>query len=250
MCDQVQECEFICADPVRAYDRIAEAFPRISQSRAAYLDAIDGLVVENIPSGSHNLLDVGAGDGRRACRIARETGISDFTLLEPSINMQKHWPANVQAWSVRAEDLGNLETTCRFDVITCLWNVLGHIPTAAKRQSALAGLARLLSRHGVIFLDVNHRYNARSYGSVLTTLRCFRDLFRPRETNGDVVVNWTLPGIRCSTTGHVFADREVRRLAHSARLRIEKRFVVDYSTGQGRCFAWGGNLLYVLRPIP
>ncbi|MGD0201871.1 MAG: methyltransferase domain-containing protein, partial [Bryobacteraceae bacterium] len=161
-------------DPVAAYDRIAPVFPRLAAERRAYLDAVDRLVVSGIPPGSRSLLDVGAGDGARVSRIARASGLRELTLLEPSAVMRSRCPPEARIWAMRAEDLGREQG--RFDVITCLWNVLGHIFPTAARAEVLRQFARLVSSTGTIFIDVNHRYNARHYGTLPTALRFLRDL--------------------------------------------------------------------------
>ena len=132
-------------------------------------------------------------------------------------------------------------------MIICLWNVLGHIPSAALRVQALSGLRALLSPRGVFFVDVNHRYNASSYGWPRTALRFLRDRLRPGEMNGDVTARWQFDGETCSTYGHVFTGREMEVLAETARLKISERLVVDYDSGKIRRFSFQGNLLYVFR---
>lgn len=116
-------------DPVAAYDRVAPFFSDISGRRKRYLDSINELTVARIPSGSHSLLDVGAGDGKRARRIARQAGLQDIVLLEPSAEMMKDSPNSDGIWKIRVEDVGRKDggpASRRFDVVTCLWNVLGH----------------------------------------------------------------------------------------------------------------------------
>lgn len=228
-------------DPVTAYDRIAPVFAELAGQRRAYLDAIERLIVAGIPPGSRSLLDVGAGNGSRARRIARDSGVSELTLLEPAIAMQQGSPEMV---SLRAEDLHCLDR--RFDVILCLWNVLGHIFPAAARVEVLRQFARVLSPQGKAFVDVNHRYNARQYGVLPTIARYVGDRFRWRSERGDVAVRWDLGGIACSTKGHVFTHREFQSLCASGGLKIDKRIAVDYATGCPRRWTTGGHLLYVL----
>jgi len=105
----------------------------------------------------------------------------------------------------------------------------------------------MLSPAGVLLLDVNHRYNLRSYGAIRTGLRFLRDCLQPSEFNGDVTAKWELQDLCCSTYGHVFTDREIRRLMAAAGLKIDERTVVDYGTGQVRRFGFQGNLCYVVR---
>lgn len=240
-------------DPIAAYDRIAGDFSRIAQERFRYLRAIEKLIAERIPPGSVSLLDVGAGNGSRSARIADEAGLSDIVLLEPSKEMVKGAGNFAGIWPLRAEDLNSQNSDVvsltkhrRFDVIVCLWNVLGHIESP-NRTRVVTQLGKMLSPHGRIFLDINHRYNVRSYGLWKTAARFLRDRFLPRATNGDVVVTWRVGNEECRTHGHVFTHGEIRKLAFDAQLLIEERPVVDYDTGELRRFGHQGNLLYVLR---
>jgi SAM-dependent methyltransferase len=235
-------------DPVTAYDRLAPVYARLSDRRRAYLDAIDRVIVAEAPPGSRSLLDVGAADGARAWRIARTAGVQDLVLLEPSAAMRSQCPAEATVWAMRAEDLRSRQGS--FDLITCLWNVLGHVFPPAARVDVLRQLARLAAPAGKIFVDVNHRYNARHYGVAATALRFLRDCVAPGDGNGDVTVTWDIEGSPCATSGHVFTQAEFARLARAAGLGVEKRFVIDYASGQVRRRSWEGNLLYVLRSLP
>ncbi len=231
-------------DPVAAYDRIGPVFARIAEQRRPYLNSIDQLVISQIPPGSRSMLDVGSGDGARARRIAHARDITELVLLEPSAPMQR---GDATVRTMRAEELHLIDG--EFDVITCLWNVLGHIFPAANRLQVLHQFARLISPHGRIFIDVHHRYNVRHYGAIPTALRFLHDQLSWNESNGDVVVAWDVDEVRCTTQGHVFTHGEFRSLAHAAGLNIENQFVVDYSTGECRRWRIQGHLLYVLRPI-
>jgi SAM-dependent methyltransferase len=233
-------------DPVAAYEQIAPAFAELARERKAYLESVERLVISEIPVASRSLLDVGAGDGSRARRIARRRGVSELVLLEPAVAMQR---GGSDIRTMRAEDLHAIET--RFDVILCLWNVLGHVFPAAARVEALRQFARLLSPQGKAFIDVAHRYNARHYGVAPTVARFIHDVFsrgKKNGENGDVAVSWDLGGRRTTTTGHVFTHREMASMCRAARLDIERKFVVDYATGQERRWGFEGHLLYVLTP--
>ena len=233
-------------DPVAAYNVIASEFGRISAQRMRYLNRVDELVISQIPEGSRSLLDVGAGDGRRALRIAAACGLGEIALLEPSTEMQRRGPEPGKFLTLRAEQLNSLQGS--FDVITCLWSVLGHIFPPAARMEALRQFARLASPRGRIFVDLSHRYNAAHYGAFRTGVRFLHDRIRPAEKNGDVVVTWHIAGKPCHAPGHVFTDPEFRSLARAAGLALDRRFIIDYATGQLRRFGLQGNLLYVLRP--
>ena len=230
-------------EPVAAYDFIAPGFARLADERRKYLDAVDALVASGIAPGARSLLDVGAGDGIRSSLIAQRCGIEELTLVEPSVAMQQNGRAGTTFRTMRAEDLHLLAPG--FDVILCLWNVLGHIFPVVARMEVLRQFARLLSPRGRIFIDVHHRYNARQYGALPTALRFLHDRWSGRD-NGDVQVSWGSGGNRCLTKGHVFTSREIEVLYRSAALEVENRFVIDYSTGQQRRWSTQGHLLYVL----
>jgi 2-polyprenyl-3-methyl-5-hydroxy-6-metoxy-1,4-benzoquinol methylase len=151
----------------------------------------------------------------------------------------------VESLPLRAEDLHQLEPG--FDVIVCLWNVLGHVATRAARIEVLRQCGRLLTPRGRIFIDVSHRYNTRHYGVATTAARYIGDRVWPRETRGDVVVAWHDGPEPIRTFGHVFTDSEVRGMCRAAGLAVERRFVVDYATGREQRHASQGHLLYVLR---
>jgi 2-polyprenyl-3-methyl-5-hydroxy-6-metoxy-1,4-benzoquinol methylase len=230
-------------DPVAAYDRIAPLFAELAQERKAFLEGVERLVISAIPAGSHSLLDVGAADGSRARRIAQCRDISDLMLLEPAVAMQR---GGADIRTMRAEDLHAIET--RFDVVLCLWNVLGHVFPASARIEVLRQFARLLPPHGKAFVDVAHRYNARHYGVARTVARFIHDLFASGNENGDVAVSWDFRGKRTATTGHVFTHREIASMCRSAGLNIERKLVLDYATGEERRWGFQGHLLYVLTP--
>jgi SAM-dependent methyltransferase len=253
-------------DPVAAYDRLAQHYARLANRREAYLRGVEKIILSRIPRGRRSLLDVGAGNGARALRIATEARIGRIVLLEPSAQMVKKSAAQAEVWPVRAENVvaerpehgasgpraaegGSPHiaiTSERFDVVTCLWNVLGHVPTR-NRHTALLAISDLLSPDGRFILDVNHRYNLHAYGVGPTIARWIRDCLFPDEKNGDVTARWNVGEANISTYGHVFTHREIMRLADASGLEVEERVVVDYEDGRVRRFSFMGNLLYIFR---
>jgi SAM-dependent methyltransferase len=231
------------ADPVSVYDRIAPSFAQLATERRAYLDAIDRLVVSHLPPAARTLLDVGAGDGRRARAIAAglATALTTVVLAEPAAGMRRAGGSAAAYIDLRAEHLHKLDG--EFDIILCLWNVLGHVFPQAARAEVMCQFHRLLSPRGRLFIDVNHRYNTARYGLARTAIRWLYDRVRPSEENGDVIATLTSASVR----GHVFTHREVLAMAGSAGLAVENRFVVDYETGAILSRASQGNLLYIMK---
>jgi len=232
-------------EPVAAYNLVAAEFERLSAARQKYLEQVEAVISARIPRESRSILDAGAGDGRRGARIARNCGIERLVHMEPSAAMRERCVSGSEIWPIRAEQLDNVRD--EFDVIVCLWNVLGHVAPASARQNVFRQFARLLTPGGSLFIDVNHRYNAFQYGFWITAGRFLHDLIRPHETNGDVVARWNLEKTECSTYGHVFTDGEVRHMADAAGLRVTRRFVINYASGQIHQCRFFGNLLYQFR---
>jgi SAM-dependent methyltransferase len=230
-----------------SYDRLAPHFRSYSEARAAYLGAVDQLILQRIQRGAGSLLDVGSGDGRRALALARSCSISRLVLSDPSEEMASHCrrlDGVDEVWQVAAENLPSSVES--FDIITCLWNVLGLIAGAAKRTEALRRMRSLVSPKGQIFLDVNNRYNATAYGWLPTAGRLIYDIIHPSEENGDVTFDWRVGGEVIRSRGHVFRLGEMKDLIKAAGLKIISHDIIDYETGRSRRFTFGGQLFYEL----
>lgn len=228
------------------YDVLAPHYRDYAAARAAYLDAVDRLVIERIPQGASSMLDVGAGDGSRSVRIGKARGIATLVLAEPCQEMltQGQGLEGVEVWSVAAEELP--ETDRRFDVITCLWNVLGHVPNHDCRVQALRKMGGLLTNQGRLFLDVNNRHNARAYGMWRVFGRIAYDAMFPRNTKGDAYYTVRAGDAEVCAMGHLFHPGEMQRLFLAAGLDVRGRSVIDYRTGQRHKTPWEGQLFYEL----
>ena len=234
-------------EAVAAYDRIAPQYRELTRKRRAYLDAVDAAILRRVPPGAAALLDVGAGDGRRALRIAERAGIGRVVLAEPSSGMRTLIPPGVEVWDTRMEKLPEKlpeellpESAVKFGVVLCLWNVLGHVPARELRVEGLKNLRRLCS--GLIFLDVINRYNMAECGIGVVVQRFLS------PASGDVLVRWKTSEGDVETWGHVFTAGEMQGMLREAGLRVVERVVLNYRTGRRSGWVGGGNLFYVLRP--
>jgi 2-polyprenyl-3-methyl-5-hydroxy-6-metoxy-1,4-benzoquinol methylase len=229
-------------DAIAAYDVIAPQYRELSQRRQVYLDAVDEEILRRVPKSVASLIDVGAGDGRRALAIAERARASRVVLVEPSAGMRGLIPSGVEVWEDRVEALP--DTGRQFDVVLCLWNVLGHVPGRQLRVAALRNLGRLCSAGGLIFLDVINRYNAAEcgVGVLLRRMLSFHD--------GEVLVKWKTETGEAETKGHVFTAGEMTELFQESGLSAAERIVLNYRTGHRQRWPVAGNLVYVLRPKP
>lgn len=238
--DMAQKTAFT---PIAAYNAFAPFYSAYANTRAPYLRKIEDVVIAHTPR-TGSLLDVGAGDGSRALRIAHSTDMRRVVLMEPSSGMRAQCPAGVEIWPHSASDIP--EITVQFDVITCLWNVLGHLEGPQQRVSALWKFRDMLAPEGTVFFDVSHRYNAESYGWNITFWRMAGDFFLRSEKRGDVAVVWKTGEQVIHTTGHVFTHSEIKQLVRSAGLKILRRWIIGYETGRESKLPLRGHLLYQL----
>src|SRR5689334_20516698 len=197
-----------CISPIAAYDALAPFYDSLLESRKHYLQKVEEIVIAHTGK-ALSLLDVGSGNGVRALKIATAANIENPVLVEPSEAMRRQSAGNSATWK---RSIAEIPIPASFDLITCLWNVLGHLDGREERVSMLLRLRTLLSPGGKLFLDVNHRYNAAAYGWRRTLLRMIHDFILPSDRNGDVIASWQAGNQLIRTRGHVFTQSETLRL--------------------------------------
>ncbi|MBI1861055.1 MAG: class I SAM-dependent methyltransferase [Deltaproteobacteria bacterium] len=233
---------------VVAYDSLAPKYAEYSSQRLPYLDAVDDVVIQHLKP--HNrLLDLGAGDGRRLEKIMQRSGVSDAVAIEPSPVMARlcRMKAGVPVHEIFAQDIEPAQIG-RFDVVTALWNVFGHIPDSPARLEALKKISAALKPGGLLILDVNNRHNATAYGIVKVLLRTVVDTVWFKESRGDATYTWNQGDKIIRSKGHLFTPSETEKLFSQARLKILKRFSLNYVTGEVSHSRFRGQLLYILTP--
>lgn len=228
------------------YDALAPHYREYAERKSAYLSAVDRFILEHAPRDPAALLDVGSGDGVRGMALAKTLNAGTTVLADASVEMiarcRKLNPT--ETWLCEAQNLP--ATSHRFNVILCLWNVLGHLPDRAARVAALRAMCGLLAPDGVIFFDVNNRQNARNYGRLRVLGRVILDAVLPDERRGDEEFEWKIGGQSFPAMGHLFTPAEVEGVIRDSGLRVAERVAVDYSTGKSSTSVWGGQLVYEL----
>lgn len=236
----------------KQYDCVAPHYRNISAERASYLAAVDNCIVQRISASVQSFCDIGAADGVRGLNLAKRLGAQKIYLCEPS-------PAMVQLCeqNSRAENYGDVhiwqgtadhipDSVGMFDVIVCLWNVLGHMPDSKERVRSLKKMASMLAPGGRIFLDVNNRHNAAAYGALRVFWRQILDTVFFDEKRGDASYIVDLPNCQVEGMGHLFTPAEVSRLCQQAGLHIRDFFSIDYKTGQPNASKRLGQLFLML----
>lgn len=227
------------------YDDLAPFFRAYAERRVAYIRSIDRLVTPWLSGTS--LLDVGAGDGVRARRLAGDAGLERLVMVEPSPAMAALCRRVCSCvLTVPVQELQLSDQT--FDSVTCLWNVIGHIRGFETRVEALRRMASLLTPAGSLHLDVQNRYNARAYGWKTVARNLLQDLVHRRRENGEREFDLVVGGHRLHGRGYLFSPSEIARTIDAAGLRILHREIVDYGTGALCESPFQGQLHFRLAP--
>jgi SAM-dependent methyltransferase len=236
----------VAAPPADPYDSLAPYYREYAKRRSSYLDAIDAVILEHAPKTAAALLDVGAGDGVRGMSLARRMDARHIVLSDFSAEMAALCRAAGadEVWQCAAQDLPGAGP--RFDVVLCLWNVLGHLPDRSARISALQRMSAMLAPGGRIFLDVNNRHNAASYGRLRVMGRRLLDALLPDERRGDAGFDWHIAGKIFPTKGHLFTPAEMAALVSSSGLKLARCVAVDYETGKISNSLFEGQILFIL----
>jgi len=226
------------------YDTLAPHYREYARSKQAYITAVDRFILQHAPASVEAVLDVGAGDGVRGVDLARGLRAKRLVLCEPSREMaaQCRKLAPEAVWELPAEALP--DSDLRFDVILCLWNVLGHLAGPSQRVAALKAMKRLLAPAGAVFLDVNNRHNAAAYGRLKVLVRRCADFLFPNYRRGDTEYEWKIGRLSLPAMGHLFTPTEIEGMIAESGLRVVRRLAVDYATGEYSASPYRGQLLY------
>lgn len=210
-------------DSVEYYNNIHTDYSSQSSKRMLYLNAIDELIVEQCYKSINSYLDVGCGDGRRTRKIAKLLGADKTVGIDTSKNMLPS--EKIDNIEFRCSQVSDLNQTEKYDLVTILWNVLGHIPSFAEREKLLRDCSLHLTKKGKIILDVNNRHNVAAYGKK----NAFRNIVRSAITDNS---GWN--ELKYGNSKHmvyVHDLQELKTLVKASGLKISKIEFVHYDTG-------------------
>lgn len=228
------------------YTALATVYSSLCDERTRYIEAVDCLVKQTTTSrkGTGSAwLDVGAGDGVRIADLTSDFA-GELWLIEPAKPLAKMAKESVPDSIVleqTLEDAAGSPTLKgkQFDVITCLWNVIGHVDDPKK---FLREVGRLIDSKGILIIDVNNRHNVKQYGIGATLRNMLMSIFK---TSTD---KWRFPVSKSpdvTTLSWITNAREIEALANDAGLRLVRRLFVDYETGKtSRRGFWRGQIYY------
>ena len=232
------------------YNKFAQYYRFYSRKKRNYIDSIDKLILKNLPIKHNKVLDVGCGDGIRGIRLFKKMWGKKILMIDNSDEMVKlAKKLETPKIKVKKMDISmeKLRLEAKSDVILCLWNVLGHVPSVNQRLTTLKNMRRLLKNGGKIYIDISNRYNIRYYRLRKVFINILRDFLRPNPKNGDFDYKIMVSKhTKIDSTCHFFNPFEIESLIRKAGLEVKKRYSIDYRTGQLRKTFFEGHLLYVL----
>ena len=134
------------ADFALVYDSLVDA------PVEPWVDAVcTELTHDGVAAAKAEIIDAGCGTGRHAAELIRRGYRVD--LVDASHGLLAQAAARCSASRVFLADLCELDLPRDYDAVTCR-GVLNDMITDGERDSALAGLARLLRPGGLLLLDV------------------------------------------------------------------------------------------------
>jgi 2-polyprenyl-3-methyl-5-hydroxy-6-metoxy-1,4-benzoquinol methylase len=238
------------SDSAAFYDFLALKYDAELTARQPYIDGVNQLVLEGLHAYAPNrFVDVGCGNGRRLATFLRAYSANGHGIDNSSgmvAEAQAHGLPVTQLDITQAPTPDVIKAAGNNDVALCLWNVLGHIPTA-NRVDALRHIGQLLNPGGVLMLDVNNRYNARTYSTRAALRNMMQDGLRPRPDAGDFTAERDSPTGPVRTTTHIFSPQEVMQALTEAGFSILQKQYVTYDKGEPTRWPWQGQLFVTAR---
>jgi 2-polyprenyl-3-methyl-5-hydroxy-6-metoxy-1,4-benzoquinol methylase len=211
------------------YDQID--YSEYYASAHKYLSSIDRLIIRYAPDNIDSYLDVGAGDGVRASKLCKVLRPHRTVLVDRNHGMFEKCK-QLDIGECHQSNIVDFDIDCKFDVITCLWSVLGHLDSQKERQAALNKMKSLLSEQGILFLDLNNRYNIAQYGLLSVIKNIFRGGWFPLNDSSSVYV-------------HSFW--ESKALVKKSGLQVMNLFYVNYTSGKLEKYPWSGQTFFILQ---
>lgn len=225
------------------YNKLARKYSEVSIQKLAYILSINQIITENAPKSVQNYLDIGCGDGLRTKRIIEMIQPDQATLVDTSAEMMNLARLNVLNATYKCIDPIGIEEEEKFDLITSLWNVIGHFPDFEYKSRFFQKISVLLSEEGCFILDVNNRFNTAHYGITSVLRNYVKDLaygsasgYFQLQTNDQV-----------KTHVYIHKPNELEKYLADAHLRVINKLYVNYMNGAIEKSPFRGQMVYILK---
>lgn len=229
------------------YDAIAPFYRQISVEREKYLNGVDNIITTLIKD-SKSLVDLGSGDGVRVASLSKKARVNNIVLVDNSDEMLK-LSRRIPKVKVVKSSIVNYLPKDKFDVATCLWNVLGHADNVGAIKKTIFNVDRnILKTKGLFILDVNNRYNIRVYGLLQVAKNLISDMLNPSK-NRYAEFYKKFDNKKVKMKVHFFTPHEIEGYMKGTCLRVVKKLYVNYETGKIENQFWKGQILYIMRKL-
>lgn len=222
------------------YDNLSKTYVQISEKRKKYLDSIDQEILNFLRSiNVSSILDVGLGDGRRSNKYIKTLNFSEknFYGLEPSSKMYLKALNNLkEITNVYNKNVESYETNKKFNVIMCLWNVIGHV---SNLEIFIKKISKLSEHNGYFIFDFNNIYNLQTYGiknflsNLLLSLFKTKYSYKVVHENNDTMVNYYKPSY-------------ISKILSLNNFQIIKKIHINYQNGT-ICNFLNGQILLICK---
>ncbi|MBU1200123.1 class I SAM-dependent methyltransferase [Patescibacteria group bacterium] len=232
------------------YDKLAPNYRKVSEEKQDYLKTIDNLIV-TILGKADSIVDLGSGDGVHISKLANSLQVKKVLLVDNSDEMLILSRKIPKIKAVKSS-IVDINSSDRFDVVTCLWNVLGHVEPYDNIRKTLVNIDQnLLKNGGWFFLDVNNIYNAKSYGTFQVIQNIVKDILKSAYSayykEEYIKFKKLVSGEDVEMKVHFFGPMEVEGYLKGTRLRVFRKYYINYNSGDiEKCF-WRGQIFYVIK---
>lgn len=224
------------------YDKLAHNYEEVSSKKSEYIKCINQIIAENAPKNVKDYLDIGCGDGLRTKKIIEMVHPGQTTLVDTSEEMMNLTRSNVANATYKCIDPIAMEDEKKFDLITSLWNVIGHFPDFEYKTKFFEKINMLLTRDGVFIFDVNNRFNIAQYG-VMPVIRNFANDIIYGQVSGFFKLQLSE---KVNTEVYIHKPGELEKYITNAQLKIHKKFYVNYNSGVIEKSPLQGQLVYII----
>ncbi len=229
------------------YNKVAKNYKEISNKKSKYISSVNKIIISYLKD-KKKILDIGSGDGLRLENIRKKLPKSKFIALESSHEMIKLFKRNskIKIYNLDMRKLNRIKIS-KFDGITCLWNVFGHLKNNQERISVLKKIRNKMNSKSTFITDVNNRHNAESYGYFKVILRIILDKFFFKEERGNTIYNLKMNDESVKASGHLFTPKEFSNNLKQAGFEIIKIYSINYLNGKVMKSLINGQLLFIAK---
>ena len=231
----------------KIYDAFADEYRDYSEKKQSYIHAVDREIINHFKDPVGKILDYGSGDGVRGATLSQQLHADQLIQVDISdamVEKCKTLGKATQCMNVSSAEWAEFKIEA--DLVLCLWNVLGHIPTTELRIETLKRLRSHMKKAATIAIDVNNRHYE-GYGYWSSLRRRVVDAISPDYSRGDVVFDWEIKGVKYPSSGHFFTAAEMKDLLGQSGFSIQKMIAVDYQNGTVSDQLTKGQLLTIAK---